>query len=451
MVTMDFMIKTLIALTISCGMSAFAADDQAALLGRLEVQRDYYTRSLGDIDQQHAKSVAALLAKYRAALDGLRAELQKAGDLPGLLASKAELERLDKDGTPPGAGNLSELAKLRKLQTISIDSSGTLEKETNRKIHDLVTDYVAGLEAEKKRLTIAGQIEAAKAYDAQIAKVTNGSREQAVARFVNGTAPAETPKPTEGNRAETGVSPNATGMTECRVFTAANPPPALDLEMKRQDLYGTRLGGKISGINATAELGTRADMETRRSTSSKTESGTLDNILRLTLSTQGPVQDVTVLVQYFGTDAGARGMVAPKEVDMETVKLKEISNNKVTIDFPAVSLRRYVYRYRSSSYSHKSESGQEFHGLMVSILDSKREIIYQTVTRQSMADLGELVWPAVKKASRQADIDELKAVYLRARDEYLSSTGSPDREKRRQAYEEARIRYHGLLNQQGGR
>ena len=451
--------KTLLAVMFSCGISAaVGADDQAAPQDRLEAQRDYYTRSLEGIDKQHAETVGALLAKYRVALEALRAERQKEGDLPGVLASKAELERLDKDGTPPGPANVSDRPKLQKLQTISINASGALEKETNQSILELVTNYVARLEAEKKRLTIAGQIDAAKAYNEEIVRVTNGAREQAVAKLVKSGPPDKTAGPADNGPADTTARPVAAGKSECRVFTGANPPPVPNLAMKRQDLYGTRLGGRISGISASAELGTKENIDTRRNTSeysrSKTESGTMEHTLRLTLSTQGKdkrVADATLLVQYFGTEAGARGTVDPKEVGLKRVALKEISNQKVTIDFPAVSLEKYDYRSRSSySSTYRSESGQEFYGVMVTVFDGNQEIIYQAVTRQTMVDFGELATSAVKRAGRQSEIDAARAAYMTARDEYHAA-GDDDREKRRQAYERLRDRYQGLLREQEGR
>ncbi len=454
---MDFILKAIITLACSCGTLAFAADDQAAVQGRLKSQQDYYTRSLADIDKQHATSVAALLSKYRAAVDGLRAENQKVGELPGVIACKEEMDRLDKEGTPPGSDKLSKLPKLLKLQTIAVGASGTLEKETNKNILDLITNYVATLEGEKKRLTIAGQIEEAKAYDAEIGRVTNGARELAVARLVKEAATVDSPKPTDADPTKPGEVPLVSGGSECRIHTGPGPAPDPGVELKRQDLYGTRLGGKISRITTTAELGTEDGMETRKDSDgrSRTESGTLGNILRLTLGTQvkgESFKDAMVVVQYYGVDLGARGKVEPKEVDMESVMLKEISNQKVTIDFPAVSLRKYVYRYRSSyGSSHKSESGQEFHALMITIFDSKREIVYQTVSKQTMVEAGESVWAAVKKASQQSGVEAAKAAYNLARDEYFKAPGAEDREKRRQAYEEAREAYNKLIREQSRR
>lgn len=403
---MDIRRTTFLALFLCSGMSVAAGDEQNVPQTRLQVQKDYYTRSMADVDRQHDKSAASLLTKYRTALTALRTECQKAGDLQGLLACKTELERLEKDGTAPQSDNLSENPKLRKLQTISIETSATLEKETNQSILDLYNNYVTVLEAEKKRLTIAGQIETAKAYDAEITRVKNGTKEQAAANLAKNTGTEESVQTKTDGPTDKPSKPFHEGKAECKIHTETAPAPGL--EMKRQDLFGTRLGGRILKINAIAELGTKENLETRKNSSeysrSKTESGTLDNVLRLTLATQEKgetIQGITVLIQYFGTEAGARGKVDPKEVDVESVKLPKISNQKLILDFPAVSLRRYVYRYRSSfSSSHKSESGQEFYGLMVTILNDKREILYQAVTKQTLIDSGDSVWAAFRKASQ---------------------------------------------------
>ncbi len=419
---------------------------------KLDSLRKIYQGKLDQLDTEHDKTVATLLAKYRNALGGLQERSQKEGDLRGVLETRKELERLESQKTPPAGDALASHAKLRDIQAICAKAADKEELSTSRKIVALAAEFTGHLDEEKKRLTIAGDFDGAKAYADEIRRIAGREKEQAAARLV---------KAAGGPGAVATGSPAAIaakGTTGCKIHIGPNPPSIDGVEMKQTSLLGTRLGGRISQVAVEALIGARDKTEEQRRRSdysrTKIESGEIDTLLRLTLRTQGRnkvIQEPLVLVQYFATELAARGIVKPQHIDTEPVRLTALTDEGITIDFPAITLRKHESRYRADySGTSVSKSGREFHGLMITIFNKDYEIIHQTVTHNSLQDSGELAVAEARTAESKIDLNTARRAYELARDAYYAADSEdPKRSDLYRVYEEKRIRYFALRKRAG--
>jgi hypothetical protein len=245
----------------------------------------------------------------------------------------------------------------------------------------------------------------------------------------------------------------ATDNGDCKIHNGPNPPPIEGVKLERQSMTGTRMGGRISQIDVTAELGTMDRMvkENNRSDYSRTrsESGKIDIVLRLSLKARNGSPEVAnplVLVQYFGTDAAARGIVKPKQMESVPVRLPMIAGNSVTIDFPHISVEKSESRYRSDwSRTYTEKSGMDYRGFMVTVFDKDHQVIHQTVSHISLVESGDSAIAESKLAEKNYPVNVARRAYEQARDTYFASKeGDADRVLLEQRYNAARDQYYAI-------
>lgn len=136
--------------------SAFA---QALSAGEAEAQKT---------EERIASVRRDALHRYEDALSELQAAFQKAADLEGALAVRAERQRVTQDGTLAEDALVSEPKVLRTLQ------SQTLAK-MQELIAQLVQDALPKLIEHKKSLTVAGKLDEAVAVRAAIERLQNAN------------------------------------------------------------------------------------------------------------------------------------------------------------------------------------------------------------------------------------------------------------------------------------
>jgi hypothetical protein len=122
-----------------------------------------------------------VLGKYESGLVDLQAQCQKAADLDGALAVRAERQRLQSEHVLSEKNFVNEPRSLRTLQQQSVDKMTELKA-------GLVSDYVPKLVELKKALTIAGKLDDAVLVRGQIEKLQNDNLR--LARTENGESVA---------------------------------------------------------------------------------------------------------------------------------------------------------------------------------------------------------------------------------------------------------------------
>jgi hypothetical protein len=143
----------------------------------LQALNDEYEKNRAQIEANHLKNIERLKDAYVKCLDQRAKQLQKTGDLHGMLAFKREKERFEKDGEFPSfvderakpslckaqrkvIGYLEKVqtARIQKLKQVTRDhvtklSSLEIELTTQRRIQDAMV-----VRAEKERVEFEGQI-----------------------------------------------------------------------------------------------------------------------------------------------------------------------------------------------------------------------------------------------------------------------------------------------------
>jgi formylglycine-generating enzyme required for sulfatase activity len=127
----------------------------------LTVLETAYKADLDDVAADHEKWAAALKNWYLAGLDKLRAERIKDGDLEGVLAFKAERERIvaGVETTREQVQAMPEkLGKLRAAYDLALKK---INDEVARRKDAARSKFLANLEERQKRLTVSGDLDAA--------------------------------------------------------------------------------------------------------------------------------------------------------------------------------------------------------------------------------------------------------------------------------------------------
>ncbi len=105
------------------------------------------------------KPLVDLGEKYLAAARALEPDLQKAGDLEGLLALRNEVQRFEKENSPAPAP--STVASLAKLQKIYVQQRKRALEAADKAVVVAHARYKKKLENEVRRLTVARKVEEA--------------------------------------------------------------------------------------------------------------------------------------------------------------------------------------------------------------------------------------------------------------------------------------------------
>ena len=151
-------LRVFVALLLFCAGLAPAARAQSAAAGEAETQK---------CEDRIAAVRRDVLNKYDDALAELQITLQKAADLEGAVAVRAERQRLAGEAALSDKDFVAEPKALRTLQT-----------QTAGKMQDLVTQLVSEavpkLVELKKQLTVAGKLDDALTVRVAIEKLQNG-------------------------------------------------------------------------------------------------------------------------------------------------------------------------------------------------------------------------------------------------------------------------------------
>lgn len=124
-------------------------------------EKALYETRLQEIEEQYANSITNLATKYTQALEKSAAELQKKGDLDGLLAMKKEIARFKSVGKVPESSPADAPATVKNYQKIYREASAEAVATRHESVTKLTASYQTHLESLQKKLTQEGKIEEA--------------------------------------------------------------------------------------------------------------------------------------------------------------------------------------------------------------------------------------------------------------------------------------------------
>lgn len=352
--------------------------------------RDVYETHLQKIRDNCTAATERWAGSYRRALEVQRSAAQAAGDLEGLTGANAEIKRFQADGSLTRQHVVTQSAGLRVLQENALKELGTYPLERDRAIMELLDLYVARLEAEKKRLTQAGDLTRALDMNAEIKRVES-SPAVADAKFnlalqlsTTPTREPETPGTKPGETPTQPLKPQRT--TYGTVYPRGlRPDSSSDVPLRRQTVYTTDncpLSRSVSLTLLAANV---------RGSGSRYRTDGREYYHRLEVragNTEETLSDVTVCIDYFSkqrkTGYSSTGKLAPRKEETHTFPLGSLTGETTTID------ARCVPASSSTSYIGSSSSwyGRDYYGVIISVFSDKGLLLYQVGSASGLKTLG---------------------------------------------------------------
>jgi len=152
----------------------------------IEDYRRIFEDTSARIEATQTAATNAAMQRYVAGLGSAETRARKAGDLEELMACRTEKKRLSGQRTVPEPDEGEATASIRALRTAYRDALSKAKRERNRKMLELLTNYMKRLEALKKELVVAEKIDRARAVKDELQR----------AEFMLAVLHAETPPAT---------------------------------------------------------------------------------------------------------------------------------------------------------------------------------------------------------------------------------------------------------------
>lgn len=357
---------------------------------RVEAIRQSYVSAQGDVAADYNEAMDKLVAQYRQALEAYRKQRQQAGALEDTTVILREQERLKNERSLPAEAGGAHKG-LAALQKPFIQAQVRCLDQKDSSLRKLVLDYAVRLEAGKKALTIAGQIDEAVAADEEL-KAVKSSSEWKVAEAAAAANAAEP----DAAHAEPHERPLASAEPpeyqmsgRCRLYSGV--PPALSgVDLKTVALHQTEMG-RLGALNFAAMIGEQSRTERFRITgynvitnSRETDSVFYIRVQMKPISGRPDVTNAHVVVQYFVRPAikGSKN-VPPQEFALEYAGVDRLGTKQMTVDFPPLTIHKAVVeRSALNPYSKRFdkvsfERGFEYYGVLVTVFGSDQSVIYQ--------------------------------------------------------------------------
>ncbi|MBM4163326.1 MAG: hypothetical protein FJ222_02635 [Lentisphaerae bacterium] len=372
-----------------------------------------FEKSLQAIIANYEGAVKNWTGSYIAALKTLQVKLQKTGDFDGWTAVENELARINADpdakpGIPPDA--ISRVDALLALQTKFRDVPSQLALDKNQKIVALSQRYIASLTALQTTLTKQGRMEEALVVNAEIKRV-KGSAEVVMAEFELSSPAMHDGKglpPTEDASVPVGSDPAVKAPAPLNeavdvVTYVGKAPVSADSTFKPLRLLQTPAMGVKRKLSVSA-LMTSDSSETGVSSGDyyglyKSSSGTTSCRARVGLKSMASgsvLSNLIVVVEYYSKEVkSTSGKITPEKMLFRRVTIPKVDTLGVWLDFPDASIYRSSYKSSSlygSSYTYKS--GRTFYGIVVSVYEADKTLIFQAVSASTLLTLAPVALPS---------------------------------------------------------
>jgi hypothetical protein len=359
--------------TLSIGLALLAAVSSAAPLPKeAGPLRTAYDTSLASVESETRDQLGRLAAEYGKVLAALRDDLQQAGRLRPLVAVHDELVRHAKSPEPAAPG--LESVELGVLQGAYLARVQQVRYSNDVEVVKLAERYLQALAELRTTLGRAQDEEALKGLDEERDRMLASARVRAALQ-VTRTPPPAAPAYDLASSATSTNQPADRGRA-MKLFRPANE----DVSKVMGYAVTMNLIEDTSRVKVRESV---AGMVTTRS-----EDGPVSYTPRLTISCRNAEipPDAEMTIDYFSrsmTDSGYR-----KE-SSETLALPRIPRGEsASIEGRGISLTRSTaVTHTGRGPDARSYSGSEFFGLIVTIRDSRREVLLVRFAPQQLEKL----------------------------------------------------------------
>ena len=386
-------------------------EEPAVASGPVAGLRTVLDRSLARLADETAAQRGERMREHRAALEILKEEMQKAGDLDGWTVATLAINTFENDGGMLGGGESPLPDKLVLLQA---DYGNAIREDAvaaARRMLAVVSSYRGRLKTMQKQLTVDGRMQEAMQVRDEITRVRSSAPVVAAELAV-----AEADRPDEPGESVVQIS-EPVRVSEAPPHVEAPPAelaPSLDEPLPRlviargtqpvppetftfMELAMKHVGSsaRLRKVELNAVLGRD---ESIRTTSRKDSETALDSeekstryMLRLAMRTGGAGKGLgtpDIWVQYFTKTAraGSRGDQF-RQVTVERVNPGGMDREWVFVDMPPIEVRESTTTYRDAYYTRKMRTGETFAGVIVTIFDRRGAKALQVVSNSDLRRL----------------------------------------------------------------
>lgn len=352
--------------------------------------RGVFEAHLAQYESEYSAEWNAWVEAYRDKLVQLAQAAQRAGLFEAWQEATRETERFAKDqripeATPPEASETLKALHARNRATVAQCALRRMQRTL-----DLVTKYLARIEALKAEATRQGAFEEAAAWQAEVQRVealplVQRAREETAAAATVAETAAEAAAEVPPAAVEGSETPAAADSPEGVVWSEGLTPPVvpgltfrlLTLSVTERMRVARRLGGRAELAVSTA---------TQRDDYSRSRSST--HVLRLGLrpaDARQAVEGAVLLVDFFGKEAARRGAhIVPRPIGSIKLALPRLDGTRWTfVQLPPVSTGHTVHRY--PFFNADQRFGLEFYGAVISVFDAAGALQYQAISAANLA------------------------------------------------------------------
>ena len=387
----------------------------------LASMRQKYDGKLATMEEEYRSKNEALPGQYVNSLGVLEKTTQEKGDLSGVLAIKAEQKRFGDASSVGPEDVLAENAALRDLQIKYIQFVTEREIEKNGKIVSLTEQYVNSLAEMEKDYTKKGQIEDAMKIRAEREQVlaspalSKAEFELADAKDRQASLEPLKQKPNQGGDQKPTESsdsnnnpPAATdnswgkniGGKNVQIYQEGKEPLGSVGKYRRMSMSTTDRGSTLQSVAADIMVGKeflyKRDRDGKVDWPSKfgwnphrfVEKQTRYN-LRLVLGSKVAGEEVkkpVLLVEYF-IKPEVRSKDEFQRETNEFVKLPNlVAGSKIVVDTSGITVE-------DGQYEGGRPYSIDFYGVIVSIFDGEKKLLYQTISSPALKDVAPASMP----------------------------------------------------------
>jgi len=355
--------------------------------------RGIYEKRLAEIKKKHEQRTSGWPREYVAALRALQKARQAAGDLDGWAAVDAEIKRFGKARQLTEDDIVPSPAELAQLQERCVSTSADLRSEYSTEVLSLTEKYTSHLQNVQKELTQAGKIEEAIAAREEIQRakslpvVTAAEFEAALHSAKRPPGPPVTPSVRPKAEAEKGWRPKtpiAAGGGAMLYGPGLKPPAVFGAALRHMSLSATAnspLGSRVSAKLWVASHSVSGG-------SYYSDPGKRHNVRARLVATGGKTfENATAVMQVYVKHRkmkysyGSSGKIVPTVASTFRAKIPMLDREYVYFDSPRVPRKSRYGSVESSWY------GKELYGVVLSILSSQGELLYQGASTSGLKDV----------------------------------------------------------------
>lgn len=393
-------LASLLMLTLHPGASH--GDDEDVMAKAAQI----YAQHLEKYQADTAQELKAWPQEYMAKIEAFRESVKKKGDLDGVTATDAEIERFQEAQDIGDGDVVATPAALAEIQRKFQGVQRSIIRDKNRNILNLTEQYAKRLTQIEVELTKQERIEDALAVRAEKNRLLKGpvlsaaKLELAVIDAETGGAepvehepddPVEEPLGEPGVKREPRVV-EAYDPEKFRILDGAVRSAIPDVRFKKLTPKGTRnlrVGRKLI---ADASLGVKQESEKTSFEANRAElkreievSAYMLRVILRPTSRDSVVEDATIVVQLFSKPLAGHGSMRTFLYDW--TRILRIDATQITVETPSAEIAQVEDKFRGRYAGRvEKERGDEYYGAVITVFDAQGSLIYQAATQSSLDD-----------------------------------------------------------------